>query len=127
MKLLLFILIFFIAITSTPSGILMITDPGGGILRLPLSLLKATPFKNFMVPGILLTFVGGVNLVALYYNIRQHPKRYSWAITGGALITGWILAQLILIQAFYTLHIFYLVIGIFIILISYQLKGKWAV
>lgn len=127
MKLLLLILIIFIAITSTSSGILMITDPNGGMLRLPLTLLHGTPFKNFLIPGILLSLVGGVNLLALFYNIQRHPKRYSWAIAGGSLISGWIIAQLILIQAFYWLHILYLIIGIFIVLISYQLKGKWAV
>ena len=127
MKTLLFVLIIFITITSTLSGILMIVDPTGGILRLPLTLLRGTPFKNFLIPGILLSLVGGVNFLALFYNIQRHPKRYNWAIAGGSLISGWIIAQLVLIQAFYWLHILYLVIGIFIVLISYQLKGKWAV
>ena len=127
MKILLFILILFIAATSTLSGILMITDPNGGLLKLELALLSGTPFKNFLIPGILLSIVGGVNLIALFYNIQKHPRRYNWAITGGFLISAWIIVQMILITVLYWLQFIYLGVGLLIILIAYQLKGKWAV
>lgn len=127
MKTLLFILVSFIAVTSTLSGLLMISNPNGEIMKLPLSLLDGTPFKNFLIPGILLfTIVGGVNLLALFYNIQRHVNRYNWAIAGGIIISGWIVVQMILIHAVQWLHFLYLGIGIFIILLAYQLKGKWA-
>jgi uncharacterized membrane protein len=46
---------------------------------------------------------------------------------GGMMISGWIFAQMILIQAVSWLHIIFLATGIMIILVSYHLKGKWAV
>jgi hypothetical protein len=128
MKALLFILVCFIALTSTLSGLLMIIRPDGSILSLPVSLLGGTPFKDFLVPGILLTsVVGGVNLLAIFHSLKRHKNRYTWAMAGGAIICGWIIAQMILIRAFHWVHIIYLVIGILIILIAYQCKGKWAV
>lgn len=127
MKTLLFVLIIFITITSTLSGILMIVDPTGGILKLPLTLLTGTPFKNYLLPGVLLSLVGSVNLIALFYNIQRHPKRYNWAIAGGFLISGWIIMQMILIAALFWLQFIYLGVGLLIVLIAYQLKGKWAV
>ncbi|HEY6062739.1 MAG TPA: hypothetical protein VIV35_03965 [Chitinophagaceae bacterium] len=128
MKTILFILVSFIAITATLSGLLMISDPGGGILNLPLSLLDNTPFKDYRIPGILLTImVGGVNLIALFFNMQRHPSRYNWAMAGGFMISVWILVQLLLVQAAHWLHFIYLGIGLLIILIAYQLKGKWAV
>ena len=100
MKSLLFILIAFIAVTSTLSGLLMISSPDGSILNLPLSLLLGTPFKNFLIPGILLTvMVGSVNLVAVFYNMQRDPQRYKWATAGGIMITGWIIVQILLIQS----------------------------
>ena len=81
-----------------------------------------------MVPGILLTIiVGGVNLFAIFYNIQRHDKRYSWAMAGGFLLIGWLIAQMILIRTLHWLHFIYLGIGLLIILIAFQLKGKWAV
>lgn len=128
MKSLLFILVSFIAVTSTLSGLLMISNPDGGILNLPLSLLDGTPFKDFLIPGILLTtIVGGVNLLAVFYNMQRHANRYNWAMAGGIIICGWIVVQMILIHAAHWLHLLYLGIGILIILLAYQLKGKWAV
>ena len=128
MKTILFVLVSFIAITATFSGILMITNPDGGILNLPLSLLDGTPFKNFLIPGIILTIVvGGVNLLAVFYNIQRHANRYNWAMAGGFVVCGWIFAQMILIHAAHWLHFLYLGIGMLIILLTYQLKGKWAV
>ncbi len=128
MKTLLLILVSFIAITATLSGLLMITNPGGEIMSMPLSLLKGTPFNDFQIPGILLTvLVGGVNLAAVFYNVQRHKNRYNWAIAGGIMISGWIITQLVLIQVAHWLHFIYLGIGLLIVLIAYQLKGKWAV
>ena len=128
MKSLLFILVSFVAVTATLSGLFMISNPDGSIMNLPLSLLDGTPFKDFLIPGILLTtIVGGVNLLAVFYNIQRHVNRYNWAMAGGIMISGWIVVQMILIQAAHWLHFLYLGIGILIILLAYQLKGKWAV
>jgi len=127
-KIFLFILLSFIALTATFSGILMISKPDGEIMNLPLSLLEETPFKDFLIPGILLTtIVGCVNLMAVIYNLKRHVNRYNWAMAGGIMITGWIITQMILIHAAHWLHFIYLGIGLLIILIAYQLKGKWAV
>ncbi len=128
MKIILLILLSFIALTSIISGIFMISCREGGILNLPISLLKDTPFNNFMVPGILLAIiVGGVNLVAIFYNLENHANQYNWAMAGGFIISGWIIAQIILINTVHWLHFIFLGMGILIILLSYQLKGKWAV
>ena len=128
MKSLLFILVSFVAVTATLSGLIMISNPDGGVMNLPLSLLDGTPFKDFLIPGILLTtIVGGVNLLAVFYNMQRHVYRYNWAMAGGIMISGWIVVQMILIQAAHWLHFLYLGIGILIILLAYQLKGKWAV
>jgi hypothetical protein len=128
MKSLLFIFVAFIAITSTLSGLMMISDPNGGALNLSLTLLEGTAFRNFLLPGVLLvTIVGGVNLAALFYSFENSPSRYNWAIAGGLLIIGWIIAQMIIIQSVHWLHFIYMGIGFMIILMAYQLKGRWVV
>jgi hypothetical protein len=105
----------------------MISKPNGEILGLSLSLLEPTPFINYLIPGILLAIlVGAVNLVAVFFNIQRNANRYNWAIAGGIMINGWIIAQMILIQTAHWLHFLYLGTGVFIILLAYQLKGKWA-
>lgn len=126
MKTLLLVLISFVALTGTVSGLIMMSDPGGVILNLPIGLLQDTPFKDFMIPGLLLfTIVGGVNLLAVFFNMQRNPNRYNWAMAAGISITGWIVVQLLLIGYGNLLHYLYLGIGILVFLLAYQLKGKW--
>ena len=56
MKLLLILLIGIITVAAIASGISMINSPDGITLNLQTYLLDNTPFKNFLIPGILLTF-----------------------------------------------------------------------
>ncbi len=128
MKTLLFLLICFTALSAVFSGLMMISNPDGKVFNLSITLLHGTPFKNFLIPGIFLSvLVGGSNLLAAFYNIQRHVNRYNWAIAGGVILCGWIVAQIILLQIFHWLQFVYLGIGLLIILIAYQLKGMWAV
>ncbi|MBL0272907.1 MAG: hypothetical protein IPQ06_07490 [Chitinophagaceae bacterium] len=128
MKTILFVLVSFIAMTALLSGIIMVSDPGGKILNLSPDLLEGTSFSDFRIPGLLLAIlVGGINLLAVFFNLMRHPTRYNWALAGGLVVSGWIIIQMILIGTYHWLHAFYGVIGILIILIAYQLKGKWVV
>jgi hypothetical protein len=128
MRTILFILISFVALTATISGLLLAANPDGEMFNLSTSLLQETPFRDFRIPGILLAIsVGAVNLLAVFFNIQRHIKRYDWAMAGGIMLAGWIVVQMILIQTVYWLHFLYLGIGVLIILLAFQLKGKWVV
>jgi hypothetical protein len=128
MKAFLFILISFIAVTATLTGLLLISQPNGSLLNLPLSLLEGTLFKSYLIPGILLvTIVGGVNLLAVFYNLKKDQSRYDWAMAGGFVVSGWVTIQLLLIHTTHWLPILYFGIGVIIFLLAYQLKGKWIV
>jgi hypothetical protein len=127
MKTILFVLVSFLALTATFSGMVMMGNPDGAIMNLPLSLLEGTPFKNYFVPGLfLMVLVGLVNMVAVVTNMRRSNSRYNWAIAGGFMICGWIMAQVVLIRTLHWLHFVYFITGMLVILIAFQLKGKWA-
>jgi hypothetical protein len=107
MKSLLFILVAFAGITSTISGLQMIGKPDGSIFNLSLSLLNDTPFKVYLVPGIILTTVVGlVNLFTVFYNLQQHVYRYNWPMAGGFMVSGWIVVEMILIHTFNRLNLY---------------------
>lgn len=125
MKTLLDILLFFVAITALISGVIIILHPDGSMMQMSTDLLKTSPFKTFLIPGIVLTvFVGGSSAVALVLNILKNKRRYEWAIAAGVMTCGWVIVQMILINIFFWLQFVYLGIGILMILIAYQLKGK---
>ena len=128
MKAFLFLLISFIAVTATLTGLLLISQPNGSLLNLPLNLLEGTFFKSYLIPGTLLViFVGGINMLAVFYNLKKDRSRYDWAMAGGCVVSGWVTIQLLLIHTAHWLHILYFGIGVIIFLLAYQLKGKWIV
>ena len=128
MKSLLFIMVLGIAAFSTVTGLLMITYPDGSALHLSTSLLDGTVFKDFLVPGILLVLtVGSVNLLAVFHLIQKDSFRYNRAMMGGVLVCCWIIGQVIVIGVISWFQMILLLAGLMIILVSYQLKGKWAV
>jgi hypothetical protein len=127
MKVILLLLISFVAFTATISGFMMIISPDDGMMGLPLSLLQETPFRSFLLPGIILLLaVGGINIGALASHLQRSSYRYGWAIAGGIVTLGWIVVQMLLIGTVSWLHYLYLTIGLLIVLIAWQLKGKWA-
>ena len=127
MRLLLFLLISFVGLTATICGMLLIADPDGSVFQLSHSMLQGTFFKNFLIPGIILTIVGSINMAAVFSNMQGSKNRYNWSLAGGILICVWIILQIIMIQTFYWLQFVYLGTGILVILLSFQLKGKWIV
>jgi len=106
---------------------LLITYPDGSVFQLSPILLQGTFFKNFFIPGILLTMVGSINMAAVFSTMQRSRDQYNWSLAGGILICGWIIVQIIMIQTFYWLQFLYLSVGVLVILLSIQLKGKWIV
>ena len=128
MKTILFTLNSVIAVTSVMAGLFMISNPNGNYLGLTPAMLDSTPFKDFLIPGILLViFVGSINLIAIYTAFSQNTNMYNWAIAGGLVTAAWIIVQMILIQDLHWLQFVFLGVGLLVALIAYQLKGKWAV
>ena len=125
MKTILISFVVFIALFCSIIGITMATVPPGQSINPSLSLLGPTPFKNFILPGIILAVVvGGINLVAVIANIRHRDKHYSLTLAGGLILTSWIVAQILLIHAANWIHYMLLACGLIIIILSLRLREK---
>jgi hypothetical protein len=128
MRILLFILLSFIGTSAFLSGLVLIVQPDGNLFNMSTGLLTNTPFTTFLIPGIILSVVvGGTNLLAVVSHLKQQRNRYNQSILAGCMICSWITVQMLLIGVLHWLHFLYLGLGIMIVLIAWQLKGKWAV
>lgn len=128
MRALLIFLLFVVALTAIPCGMMLVIKPDGSALQMPLTILSSTPFHSFLIPGVVLSIVvGGLNGIALAMCLFKKPFQYRWAMAGGVMLVLWILAQLSMISGFHWLQLLYLGIGLLTVLAAYQLRGKWAV
>jgi hypothetical protein len=100
-------------------GNLMLYPDGSGF-GMPLSILTHTPFHTFLIPGIILFVANGLSSIvvcaALFFNL-QHS---SWLVMAqGAVLAGWIVIQVILIQGLSFLHILFGIVGIMLIFMGW--------
>nr|WP_154887774.1 hypothetical protein [Paenibacillus xylanexedens] len=108
-------------------GFMLILDPSGKMLNMPVSLLERSPFSDFLIPGMILLLVLGLFPIiicmallrrihwTLVEKLNLYPKRYwAWTFslyTSYALLI-WIIVQLYIIQTVSLIHLFYFAWGL---------------
>ncbi|MBL7882921.1 MAG: hypothetical protein JNL69_02555, partial [Bacteroidia bacterium] len=56
------------AINAAVAGVLFIIDPSGQKMGMSISYIKDSPFKSFLIPGIVLLIVNGLlNFIAAFF------------------------------------------------------------
>ena len=125
MRTLLLLVVAFVGASATLLGLLMLAYPMLNFLGASMDLLRPSLLNNYLFPGIIFTILGSINLAALFAYIQQGKFQYSWTIAGGLLTIAWVIIESVIMQTLPWLYITYLFFGLFIILLSWQLKGKW--
>ena len=126
-------MIFFLGLGAIFGGGVLIISPSGELFGMPLSFLNNSPFKSFLIPGIILFSVPGIGPVGVALALIKRPacecaelfnfyKDMYWAWTftiylAFALVT-WIQVQMIFLNAVHWLHSFYMFLAVAIIFVA---------
>jgi menaquinone-dependent protoporphyrinogen oxidase len=106
-------------ITAIWGGLELVLSPDGSFMRLPLSLLEHTAFHDFRIPGLILAIVvGGINTLAGVMVLRRHARANAEALVAGAVLTGWIAVEVLLLRQTHWLHIVYVALGLAIMAVA---------
>ena len=103
----------FIGLGALGGGFMLVRDPSGSALGLPLSLLEGSPFPDFLIPGMFLLAVNGVGSM-IGAGLSFTRKRYAQeiAIVLGSILVAWIVIQVVIISSFHWLHVLYFILGV---------------
>lgn len=116
-------LMLFNAAGAIFGGWSLIQDPTGGDLQMSLSHLEHSPFRDYFIPGIILLSVNGIFCIVAMFMTMFQMNHYTWMILiQGALLTGWIIIQMIMLREIYYLHYILGGIGLALICIGWILK-----
>ena len=97
--------------------------PDGSSLKMPLSILEFSPFRDFLIPGIILFVTNGIFSLYVLWRLILHDKRYPWLVAGqGAILFGWIVIQVMMVLGIAPLHIIFGGIGLVLILCGLLLE-----
>jgi|GEM_PF-97956 len=110
-------------------GLGLIIDPGGQLIRMPVSFLEQSPFSNFLIPGIILMIMLGVlPLIVVIGLVRKRPwkiaeklnifpdRHWSWTYSfyTGFILIIWITLQVYFVQRVGIIHVVYIFWGLII-------------
>ena len=94
----------------------LMLQPDGSSIQLSMDWLKHTPFKNYLVPGIILFISNGLFSLFVFTTVMFNIRTASLMVmVQGAILTGWIIIQILLIQTVYFLHLILGCMGLLLI------------
>ena len=103
----------FIGLGALVGGFILVKDPSGRALGVPLSLLEGSPFSDFLIPGIFLLAVNGVgSMIGAGFSFTRRRYAQEIAMVLGAILVAWIVIQVVIIKSFSWLHILYFILGV---------------
>jgi hypothetical protein len=127
-------LLGFLGLSAIGGGAALIISPSGKLLGgLPLSILRHSPFTDFLIPGIILFVVLGIFPTVLIFALRKKiPSPFaerlnffkdmhwtwSYSIYVGFALIIWIQVETIYVQGVGWLQTFYILFSITLIFVA---------
>jgi len=106
-------------LTAILGGVELALAPDGSLIGLPLSLLRYSPFADFLVPGLLLAgVVGVINTLAGILVLARKPAAGGEALVGGVAMATWIGVEIALLRSFHWLHGLYMALAVAIVVVA---------
>ena len=132
-KSILIALLGFLSLGAFYGGIVLIISPDGSFFNMPSELLRNSPFKSFLIPGIILLTTFGIFPIFVIYGLIKKPEsiifnklnllydyHFAWTfaiyIGFGQII--WINFQTLIFNSVDIMHTIYSSLGIIIICIA---------
>ncbi len=117
MRIALIFILLLNAIAAITGGWMLISEPTGSTLDMPVSMLDNSPFSNFYVPGILLFLFNGIcSLIVAIAVFMRSRHRYWMLMLQGMISLVWIVAEVIMIRAISWQHYLFGIIAIILLI-----------
>ncbi len=132
-SILLVVLHSFLAVGAIGGGLLFIVSPSGDLSGLPVSLLDSSPFRSYLIPGLILFFaLGALPAIVAFGLVKQwswglaqrlniyKDRHWSWTFSlyVGFILIVWIVAQVALIKELAVLQLIFISLGLIIQIVT---------
>ncbi|MGC9985482.1 MAG: hypothetical protein ABSF35_17845 [Polyangia bacterium] len=79
----------FVALSAFVAGAMFVVEPSGRLMGMTEVTLARSPFRGYLVPGIVLfAVVGGTQAVAAWVELRRWPRAGWLSVVAGVVIAG---------------------------------------
>jgi hypothetical protein len=88
----------FVALSAFVAGAMFVVEPSGRLMGMTEATLVRSPFRSYLVPGIVLfTVVGGTQALAAWAEMRRWKSAGWLSVVAGVALAGWIAVQVAMI------------------------------
>ncbi len=116
-----------IGLGAVAGGLGLVLDPSGASLGMERAWLTGTPFGDYLVPGLFLLVVNGLGqLAGAAVTFRRHRRAGDAALLLGAIMVGWIVAQVSWLGYLSWLQPFYFAVGLLELALGWALRRRLA-
>lgn len=113
-RILTIVLLIITALNALAAGFSFMVEPSGSDLGISTDYLRYSPFRNFLIPGIVLfTCIGLGSLITATALIRKFHSAPLLLITEAFLLGGWIIIQSMMIREVNWLHWVFVLMAVF--------------
>ena len=100
--------LIFLGLSGVIGAITLIVNPGDEPWSMPQSLLQYSPFRSYLVPGIILLIANGLFSVwALWLTVSRRPGYGWWVIVQGVVLLGWLIVEVAMLRLMVWPHCLY--------------------
>jgi hypothetical protein len=112
----------FLSITAIWGAVLLMQDPMGRPMDIPVSVLRHSPFHSFFIPGIILLVSNGLLPCAFSVATAFCRRGYGrWIAFQGCVLFGWITIEVMMLREVVWLHFLYWGIALLLIACGWAL------
>jgi hypothetical protein len=130
---LLLMCLFLQALSGLFGGIALLLSPSGDLIQIPLWLLSQTPFKNFFIPGMILSLLLGFYPAVVFYGLISRAElkcleifniypeqKGAWtaSLYIGIMLVLWIDFEIYFIGYVHYIQTAYALLGVLIIVLT---------
>jgi hypothetical protein len=113
----------FIGVGAIDGGYLLISDPSGANMGFDLELLRSSPFKDYLIPGVLLFSINGLgSILGGLLSIMRYRFSGELAMILGLFLVLWIIFQMLWIGLVSWIQPLYLVFGFIELYLGWSLR-----
>jgi hypothetical protein len=126
-------LLAFLGVGAMFGGGALIISPSGELLGMPLSMIKDSPFPNFLIPAIFLFVFLGLAPCLLIFALVKKPEskiaqrinlfkdmHWSWSFSVyiGLILIVWLQLEMMFIHSVHWSHTFYMFLAVAILIVA---------
>lgn len=103
----------FLGVSALYGGLALVRNPRDDPLGMPLEWLDGTPFRDYLLPGLVLGSVFGVGSFLVLFGVgRRRPWAWLAAVALGVAQVSWIVVQIAFLRKIQPLHLVYGGLGV---------------